>query len=258
MYQLLILMTIGSIVWLIMGGINQYVKKHSLRYAKLKKINEQFRPQINTFNDYYSNEYQFDSKARFDNKNNHERMLDDYLQENKQTFEHINTLKNRNHFVNLNYNKAIENIYQIEPIAHFKGREEAVLKQNRLKIPSEYMVSYTVSYMSPKGRNRYEQTYTLHSMGIMERLHRIKENHIEKTEYQIFKETERAKMTAGLRYDILKRDNFKCVICGADANTHGVILHVDHIKPVAKGGLTVEENLQTLCRDCNLGKGAKY
>jgi len=67
---------------------------------------------------------------------------------------------------------------------------------------------------------------------------------------------EREKLTAGLRYDILKRDNYKCQICGR-TQADGVKLHVDHIIPIAKGGKTVPENLQTLCQDCNLGKGTK-
>ena len=67
---------------------------------------------------------------------------------------------------------------------------------------------------------------------------------------------ERNKMTAGLRFDIFKRDGYKCKICGRSAKD-GVKLHVDHIVPIAKGGKTIPENLQTLCQDCNLGKGTK-
>ncbi len=62
----------------------------------------------------------------------------------------------------------------------------------------------------------------------------------------------------GLRYFILKRDNFRCVTCGASpALLPGVVLHVDHIYPWARGGATVADNLRTLCEKCNLGKGAK-
>lgn len=61
-----------------------------------------------------------------------------------------------------------------------------------------------------------------------------------------------------MRYLILKRDNFKCRLCGASpALTPGLILHIDHIIPVYKNGETTPENLQTLCSDCNYGKGAK-
>lgn len=69
-------------------------------------------------------------------------------------------------------------------------------------------------------------------------------------------EKERRLLTPGLRYDILSRDNFTCKICGRNADDN-VKLHVDHIHPISKGGKTVQENLQTLCQDCNLGKSNK-
>ena len=56
-----------------------------------------------------------------------------------------------------------------------------------------------------------------------------------------------------LRFTILNRDNFKCVYCGRGVNDN-VILNVDHIIPKSKGGKTISENLQTACRECNVGK----
>jgi len=59
-----------------------------------------------------------------------------------------------------------------------------------------------------------------------------------------------------LRYKVLKRDNFKCVACGASPATNPAVeLHVDHIHAWSKGGETILENLQTLCSTCNFGKG---
>lgn len=66
---------------------------------------------------------------------------------------------------------------------------------------------------------------------------------------------ERKKLTAGLRYMILRRDSYRCVLCGADASREGVVLEVDHTVPIAEWGRTVEENLRTTCRTCNRGKG---
>lgn len=63
---------------------------------------------------------------------------------------------------------------------------------------------------------------------------------------------ERSRLTPGMRWQILHRDGYKCRAC----NATGVPLHVDHIVPVARGGLTVPDNLQTLCETCNVGKGA--
>ena len=34
----------------------------------------------------------------------------------------------------------------------------------------------------------------------------------------------------------------------------GLVLHVDHIHPRRKGGPTTQDNLQTLCEKCNIGK----
>lgn len=71
-----------------------------------------------------------------------------------------------------------------------------------------------------------------------------------------FMKQERSKMTDGLRYDVLKRDNFKCCVCGY-GSLDNVKLHVDHIIPISKGGKTKLDNLQTLCERCNLGKSDK-
>jgi 5-methylcytosine-specific restriction endonuclease McrA len=66
---------------------------------------------------------------------------------------------------------------------------------------------------------------------------------------------ERKKLTAGLRYLIMTRDNYRCLLCGASGTEKGVRLEVDHIKPIAKWGKTEESNLRTLCKSCNKGKG---
>jgi hypothetical protein len=60
-----------------------------------------------------------------------------------------------------------------------------------------------------------------------------------------------------LRFFVLKRDSFRCVICGrSPATVAGLILEVDHVKAWSNGGETIEDNLRTLCFDCNRGKGA--
>lgn len=58
------------------------------------------------------------------------------------------------------------------------------------------------------------------------------------------------------RLDVLNRDKFRCVFCGRSPATDvGVQLQIDHIEPFSKAGKTVSENLQTLCKECNFGKG---
>lgn len=48
-----------------------------------------------------------------------------------------------------------------------------------------------------------------------------------------------------------------CANCGYKAKSRRY-MQIDHIKPMAKGGLSVPENLQVLCRKCNLTKADKY
>lgn len=57
-----------------------------------------------------------------------------------------------------------------------------------------------------------------------------------------------------VRFNIFKRDRFTCQYCGA--HPPGVLLHIDHIHPVAEGGTNDDDNLITACEPCNLGKGA--
>jgi 5-methylcytosine-specific restriction endonuclease McrA len=58
-----------------------------------------------------------------------------------------------------------------------------------------------------------------------------------------------------LRFQVFRRDNFRCVKCGrSPAMIPGLELEADHIKPYSKGGETIFDNLQTLCKDCNQGK----
>jgi hypothetical protein len=72
------------------------------------------------------------------------------------------------------------------------------------------------------------------------------------------KDEDRHEIKLGLRYEVLKRDRFRCVLCGASPATHlGCVLHVDHLLPFSKSGKTVAENLRSLCEPCNLGKSAK-
>ena len=65
----------------------------------------------------------------------------------------------------------------------------------------------------------------------------------------------REPIPAGLRFAVLRRDGFRCAYCGRGEG-EGVKLHIDHLVPVARGGLTELENLVTACATCNIGKSA--
>ena len=59
-----------------------------------------------------------------------------------------------------------------------------------------------------------------------------------------------------LRYRVLKTYQAKCMCCGRSPWKHGIVVHVDHIKPRSKyPELELEfNNMQVLCASCNIGK----
>lgn len=62
----------------------------------------------------------------------------------------------------------------------------------------------------------------------------------------------RKSISKKIRFEVFKRDKFTCQYCGKSAPD--VVLEVDHIKPVSKGGNNSMLNLVTACFECNRGK----
>lgn len=113
------------------------------------------------------------------------------------------------------------------------------------------------SYTSPAGRNRYTDSARVAFEDLQVHTRHRDIQKIRASQEQFRRERERQMLTPGLRYDIMKRDNFTCQIYGR-TQADGVKLEVDHKKPIAKGSKTEPKNLWTLCQECNRGKGAKY
>lgn len=59
-------------------------------------------------------------------------------------------------------------------------------------------------------------------------------------------------ISSSKRYEVLRRDKFQCVLCGASGRE--AKLEVDHIIPVSRGGADDLSNLRCLCFKCNRGK----
>ncbi len=54
------------------------------------------------------------------------------------------------------------------------------------------------------------------------------------------------------RYEVMRRDNFRCALCGQGAKETKLV--IDHIIPVTRGGNNDTSNLRTTCSACNHGK----
>lgn len=119
---------------------------------------------------------------------------------------------------------------------------------------SVLVVEYTFSYTSGGGMAKRKFTVPMTEETIVELIKALEE----KLTISAFTKEQRALMTNKLREFIKQRDDFTCCNCGNSIHTEpNLLLEIDHIIPVSKGGVTVEENLQTLCWKCNRAKSNK-
>lgn len=115
-------------------------------------------------------------------------------------------------------------------------------------------VEYKFSYTSGGGMAKRTFTVPMTEDTIIELIKTLEG----KLTIKSFTKEQRALMTKNLRDLIKKRDNFACCNCGNSTYLEpNLLLEIDHIIPVSKGGYTVEENLQTLCWKCNRAKSNK-
>ena len=115
-------------------------------------------------------------------------------------------------------------------------------------------VEYTFSYTSGGGMAKRTFTVPMTEETIVELIKALEE----KLTISAFTKEQRALMTNKLRECIKKRDDFTCRFCGNSTFLEpNLLLEIDHIIPVSKGGCTIEDNLQTLCWKCNRAKSNK-
>lgn len=110
---------------------------------------------------------------------------------------------------------------------------------------------FRFSYVSPAGKSSRTCKIKI-TTDIMRELQSEISAKINKSGHS---KTQRSAMTNDLREAIKKRDNYTCCLCGNSVfNEPNLLLEVDHIIPISKGGKTEASNLQTLCWRCNRAK----
>ena len=123
-----------------------------------------------------------------------------------------------------------------------------------LDLKSVIYPCYTFSYTSSGGNSGLNYTIELSISTLRDFINWLDD----KIKYKKSAQYQRIIMTPELRNKIKKRDNYTCQKCGVSVKDEPtLLLEVDHIIPISKGGKSVEENLQCLCWKCNRSKGAK-
>lgn len=119
---------------------------------------------------------------------------------------------------------------------------------------SVLIVEYKFAYTSGGGMAQRSFTVPMTEETIVELIRMLES----KLTASAFAKEQRALMTKKLRTFIKTRDNYTCCTCGNSVHVEpNLLLEIDHIIPVSKGGQTAEENLQTLCWKCNRAKSNK-
>ncbi len=148
-----------------------------------------------------------------------------------------------------------ETIYNLKELKKYVNK--AVRKSNDCddKRVAKYIINYLPSfkmyYISPQGKSSTSYKVVLTPKKISELIETI-ESLLKKQETSGY---QRLKLTSQMRDSILQRDNYTCKICGNSVYKEpNLLLEIDHIIPVSKGGKTEPNNLQTLCWRCNRKK----
>lgn len=105
--------------------------------------------------------------------------------------------------------------------------------------------------------NKGYQLEILPTYKLSDHISKGRDTQIESLPSKIVKNKSKRHVSLGLRYKVLRKDNFQCTACGRTTDDN-IKLHIDHKKPFSLGGLTELDNLQTLCDQCNIGKSNKY
>lgn len=230
----------------------------SPRVARLVERNE--TTTFHQFQSKYQVRRRYNSKAKL-NRTTVQSVFEEELLHQIQAYEAIALQRQENEITWNDYHaffqELVKEVSNLKVPWYKKRLERGLLHRKKLVKPVidvEFFV--LMSYTSPKGRNHYEKKYRFITREFLLQLERSKEYLKRVSTQEYLRAKERSKMTTSMRFKILKRDQYRCQICGA-SQQDGAKLHIDHIVPVAKGGKTVESNLHVLCDRCNLGKGTK-
>jgi len=169
--------------------------------------------------------------------------------------EELETLKDAKQIID-NYKKDYQQYITNVPSYIMENDEDGFYSRLGFANISEsaLTVEYKFNYTSNGGMAQRNFTVPMTEETIIELINILQS----KLSMASFAKEQRALMTSKLRQYIKERDDFTCKFCGNSTYKEpNLLLEIDHIIPVAKGGVTEENNLQTLCWKCNRSKSAK-
>lgn len=177
------------------------------------------------------------------------------IQKLSKLIEELQTLKEAKQIIE---NNKLEYKQYLSDVPDFIMEEDEAGFYSRLGFAnideSVFSIEYKFTYTSAGGMARRSFGIPMTEETIAELIKTLENKLTQKA----FTAEQRNLMTTKLREYIKKRDNYTCCNCGNSIYKEpNLLLEIDHIIPVSKGGCTVEDNLQTLCWKCNRAKSNK-
>ncbi|MDO4271882.1 MAG: HNH endonuclease signature motif containing protein [Candidatus Saccharibacteria bacterium] len=232
-----------------MDETRQYIRSKQL---ELTSSNIR-RSTLTVYNNSRNDPYKYIVKYFFNNKHIDEASL----QIIEQILQKYSTIEQTHSILESEYNDLMKYIAKHMYIGAYIFQSMTMKRLGSRKLPKfvrDYYIGYSFVYTSPSDRNVRRNNILLDEP----RLQDFAEYLNQQIKYRKSAKFQRQLMTKALRQMILQRDDYTCKNCGVSSKTEKhLLLEIDHIMPIAKGGITTESNLQTLCWKCNRSKGAK-
>ena len=245
---------------------DKFILQNSLCLKQLKEINNRYK---------FHPDIRFDQCHTYDNDKIYSTIsCQDYIiyqlqyiskkvieqiekvSENQQTYSNylseVNTISDFGKFQmpikNLNLEKLIV-------------KEKTMFKKNLLQKPTTHFNLTVTLYCSTiNGRIYDKKTAVFYDNTIFTLINRLNNKngtfYNDREIWNSLCKVERGKVSNKMRFSIYERDGFRCRKCGV--SDRYADLEIDHIIPIAKGGKSTYDNLQTLCHKCNVEKGDSF
>ena len=240
---------------------NRFVLKHSLAIKELEQINNHYH-----FNVIRECEYRhsYDNDAFYNTISPKDYLIYQLVYLQKEVSKSLNNAYG-NKIMFEQYQKEIAekchlNSFDTEELLNNKKKlakmEQKLFKQETKNPKTTYSITVILHLTKINGSYVRSKSNTFNSQEIRSLISRInnKKNdfYLDEEIWNAICRVERGKVTNKIRFAIYFRDGYRCKKCGRKTKD----LEIDHIIPIAKGGKTTYNNLQTLCHRCNVKKGA--
>lgn len=242
-----------------------FLFENSFAIKKVLELNEKYK---------FFSIKNFDQKKIYDNKHFYDEIsCEDYLIYQLQFKQ--SEIKKQIEYSKINernYRLYCNDISKICIWGHFENTSEK-LNKNRLlflekqifnnriiKKPSSFLIKVVICRSDLNGNIFNRKSNIFNPEQILDLIDRLNDKYgsffNDRGIWDAICRVERGKVSNRMRFAIYKRDGYRCQHCGTSGRFAD--LEIDHIKPIAKGGKSTYDNLQTLCKRCNQEKGDKF